>query len=208
VRGDELAEQDETFQVQLANPVGAVLDDDLAVVTIFDDDALPSASISDSHLCESSGSRMPFLVRLSAPAGYTITLEFSTSDGTASTADYTPNAGALTIPAGSTRSKVRVDVLDDNILEDDETLTVALSAPQGVSLSRDLATGTILDDEGLGAPGDTNGDCSFDASDLSRTIRKLTDPPFVVPGNADCNGNGLISTPDLTCILRARVFGR
>ncbi|MBX3740392.1 MAG: DNRLRE domain-containing protein [Akkermansiaceae bacterium] len=49
--------------------------------------------------------------------------------------DYTTPAGVVTIPAGATSAVITIDVLEDQLLEADETVTVTLAAGGGYSLS-------------------------------------------------------------------------
>ena len=88
VHNDELDEPDEQFTVTLSNPVHAVLAGGGATVsatgTIADDDALPVLSIEDSSLTEGSGDgSMRFTVRLEPASARTVTVDYATSDGTA-----------------------------------------------------------------------------------------------------------------------------
>ena len=58
----------------------------------------------------------------------------------------------LIIPAGSTSSLYSVDIINDMIHEDDETfdITITLMATcLSISVDRNVATVTILDDEGM-----------------------------------------------------------
>ena len=52
VEGDTLDEFDETFSVDLANPVGVAVADGSGVGTIVDDDAAPLVSIDDVSVTE------------------------------------------------------------------------------------------------------------------------------------------------------------
>ena len=135
VHNDELDEPVEQFTVTLSNPVHAVLAGGGATVsatgTIADDDALPVLSIEDSSLTEGSGDgSMRFTVRLEPASARTVTVDYATSDGTATASvDYTPVTGTLTFGAGSTTRTIAVPIADDQSGEDTETFTVTLSSP-------------------------------------------------------------------------------
>ena len=89
--------------------------------TITDDDATPSLSIADVSGNETAGNRQ-FTVTLSAAAGRDVTVNYATSDGTATAAaDYTATSGTLTIAAGATTATFNVGVLADSIDEANET---------------------------------------------------------------------------------------
>ena len=90
--------------------VGATRD---ASVNIADDDDPPSLSVSSSPGDEeSTGGGMPrpvsFTIGLSEPSGFTITVDYESSDGTAmAPADYTAATGTITIPPYSSTKTVR-----------------------------------------------------------------------------------------------------
>ena len=78
-----------------------------------------------------------------APSG-TVTVDYATSDGTATAgSDYTATSGTLTFAPGEREKTVSVPVLDDAHDEGSETLTLTLSNPSGAYLEDRTATGTI-----------------------------------------------------------------
>jgi hypothetical protein len=146
ILGDTTAENDETFELNLSNPVGKTIDDAQGIGTIGEDDA-PAASISDATLAEGGGS-MTFDVSLDATAPYDSILSYSTSGGTATAgSDYASVTGVSTIASGLTDATITVPILDDATYEGDETFTVSLGIVSGVSLLDNQATGTILEDD-------------------------------------------------------------
>ena len=83
---------------------------------------------------------------LSRASSADVTVDYATSDGTATAgADYTSTSGTLTFAASETAKTVSVPVLDDATDEDDEafTLTLTNASGGGVSLQDGTATGTI-----------------------------------------------------------------
>ena len=151
VHDDSLDEDDELFTVTLRNPAHAVLTGGGAEVTatgrIEDDDPLPGLSIEHGNVSEGEGT-MPFTVTLAPASGRTVTVQYATADAGAEAAtDYTAVTGALTFEAGATTHTISVPVVDDEIAEQDEQFTVALSSPVGASLAVATATGTIDNDD-------------------------------------------------------------
>ena len=63
--------------------------------------------------------------------------------------DYTEVSGTLSIPAGSRRASIEVAVLDDEIDDDGETLTLTLSDAVGAFIEDGVATGTIRNTDAL-----------------------------------------------------------
>ena len=89
-----------------------------------------------------------FTATLSAPLTQTVTVNYATSDGTATApSDYTATSGTLTFSPGITTQTVTVPVIGDTSLESDETFTVTLSSPNGAALGTAQGIGTILNDD-------------------------------------------------------------
>src|SRR5690606_8518705 len=95
-----------------------------------------------------------FTVTLSHPVDIDVTVDYATSDGTATIldGDYAAASGTLTFPAGTTTAQtVDVVVVDDGEVEADEVFNLvlsALSAPsRDVELGTATATGTILNED-------------------------------------------------------------
>src|SRR5262249_50512173 len=138
------------------NPVGATLARAQGTGTIIDDDSPVSLSIADYSANEgnSGTSAFTFVVNLSGPSGNTVTVNYSTSDGTATTggSDYQATSGALPFSTGQMSKTITVLVNGDTVSEANETFYVTLSGASGASISRAQATGTIINDDGVPAP--------------------------------------------------------
>ncbi len=80
-----------------------------------------------------------------------VSVDYETADGTAVTGeDYTAVSGILTFTAGMTQVNILVPILDDQLVEGDETFTVTLSDPVHATLgSTTEATVWIVDDDSL-----------------------------------------------------------
>ncbi|RYX81766.1 hypothetical protein EON83_22645 [bacterium] len=91
---------------------------------------------------------MSFNISLSEPAKQTITVNFTTVDGTATAgSDYVARSGTLTFKAGSIISEVRITLIPDRIVEANETFSVVLSNPTGATLYVATGKGTIVNDD-------------------------------------------------------------
>ena len=104
----------------------------------------PGLTVADAEVEEAANAVLAFAVTLSrAPSG-TVTVDYATSDGTATAgSDYTSTSGRLTFAAGETEKTVSVPVLDDAHDEGSETLTLTLSNASGAHIEDGSATGTI-----------------------------------------------------------------
>ncbi len=153
---DTLNEANETFNVTLSGATGGatVGAQASAVVTITDDDAVPSIAItSPSPLPEgnSGTTSFTFNVNLSAASGQTVTVHYSTADGTATApSDYTaiPDT-VLTFTPGQTNKQITVLVNGDTNVEPDENFFVNLSMPVNATISNAQGTGTIQNDDAV-----------------------------------------------------------
>ena len=155
IASDTLDEDDETFTVTLGTPTNAALHATATktVVTITDDDDAPSLSISSPSVTEGASgddTEMSFRVTLSAASGKKVTVNYADAgSGTATSGtDYeTITAGTHTFRAGQTWSDIIVNVTDDALDEDDETVKVTLSDASNATISTATGTGTITDDD-------------------------------------------------------------
>ena len=110
----------------------------------------PSLSVADARVEEAASATLDFAVRLSRAATETVTVDYATSDGTATAgSDYSQASGTLTFAVGETAKTVSVTVLDDSHDEGEETLRLTLSNVSGgnVWLKDATATGTIENDD-------------------------------------------------------------
>jgi hypothetical protein len=150
-------EPNETFKVKLLEPTGgAVLGTPSeATVTITDNDPSPTVQFAAtaSSGVEASGAAA-FDVVLSAPALQTVTVDFTTVDGTAKSSadDYRSFSGTLTFDPGETKRTLLVQVTADDVKEPNETFSMVLSKPTGgpVLGAKARHTCTILNDDPSG----------------------------------------------------------
>ena len=130
MQGDILDEFDETFTVDLLNPVNAPIADDQGLGTITDDDAAPGVSVNDISIPEGDvgSTTATFTVALGAPSALPVTVDVTTQDGTATAPDdYDALATSLLFAPGDTSKTVDVTVHGDTTKEGNETFTLQLS---------------------------------------------------------------------------------
>ena len=147
--GDTLPEANETFALNLANPVGASLGNSQARGRIDNDD-LPTLSISDATVVEgNSGSiTASFRLTLSAPSPTPVTFDVSTQDGSATAGtDYLARNQSRMIDPGRTSAVFEVTVNSDTAVETNETFTVILSNAAGATIADGSGLGTISNDD-------------------------------------------------------------
>ena len=150
IASDALDEDDETFTVTLSAPTGANIGDGQALGTILDDDPLPTLDLNDCGVAEGNGAPAVcgFLLKLSPVSGRAVTVNYATSNGTATAgSDYLPLSGLLTIPPGFTMPGVGINVQGDTTIELDETFNFTLSNVTNATLADPAGIGTIVDDD-------------------------------------------------------------
>ena len=122
---------DETVTITLSNPNNVTVNDGVGELTIADDDLAPTLSIADKTIADETGVSSDIVVTLASPSEQTITVDFATSDGTATaTNDYVASSGTLTFNSGETTKNIPITMVQDAIDELDETFTVTLSILQ------------------------------------------------------------------------------
>jgi len=151
IANDALAEDDETFTLNLANATGGIaIADAQGVGTIVNDDLDPTVSVGNASVVEGDigTTTLSLPVTLSGPSGREVDVDYATSDGTATAgSDYTATSGTLVFAAGETSKQIDVTVTGDLWVESNETLSVTLSSPFNADLGTSVATGTITNDD-------------------------------------------------------------
>ncbi|WP_299567072.1 Calx-beta domain-containing protein [uncultured Sulfitobacter sp.] len=165
VSGDVVAEQTETFALNLSAPANIALSTDglSGVATVLDNDTDDGPVISFARaddVMESYSGSLRYVVSLSEASSEPVTVEYTTSLGSAQESDLdygvtsTRNNGTLTFAPGETSASVYIGIGNDSIDERDESVFLTLSEPTGGVLAGGEARLTtaafILDDDGLG----------------------------------------------------------
>ncbi len=150
VTGDALIEPTETFTVTLAHPSNpaVVLSRATATGTITNDD-FAMVSVSDRTVSESAGT-ISFTATLSEPVPFASSVAYTVANGTASRpGDYTVTSpsGTLNFPAGSTTAFISFSIVNDTVVEPDETFTLQLSNASNLNLGTSSAIITIQDND-------------------------------------------------------------
>ncbi len=174
ITGDVVVEADETFAFTLSAPVNATLGQAQATGTIVDDD-VPSISIADALATEGDGgtTNAVFVVSLSVPAFHTVTVPFTTTDGTAlAPQDYTATSGVVTFPAGTTTRDINVPVVGDSRHELSKNFAVILGSPVNAVVQDGSATGVIADNDPI--PAVTIDDLSTTEGDSGSLVASVT----------------------------------
>ncbi len=165
VTGDTANEANETVVVTLSNPsAGTAIATASGTGTITDNDT-PSFSVNSPSVAEgdSSTTNLVFTVTLSPAPAAQATVNYASSDGTATAGtDYTAVSGTLTFSAGDTSKTITIVVTGDTAYEANETVVITLSsASTGTNIATATGTGTITNDDpglSINSPSVTEGD--------------------------------------------------
>ncbi|HSO22748.1 MAG TPA: Calx-beta domain-containing protein, partial [Chondromyces sp.] len=150
---DELVESDESFLVRLVSANGGVLvgPPSHSEIVIIDNEPPAVGFRAPSYSVLERAGQAVVTVELNKPVAGDVQVDFAVAAGTASAGqDFEPASGTLTIPAGGTTGTFAVAIVDDALVEDDETVLLTLSNASGAALgSTATATLTIRDDDGV-----------------------------------------------------------
>jgi len=153
---DDLFENgDETFNLTLSGPTGTAIltSPSTSTFTISDLDFKPFVFVTESASTIAEGDSgtqsVAFDVRLSNPTVQVVTIDYATTNGTATAgSDYVASSGTITIPAGSRFVTVNVLVNGDTDVESSENFTFTLSNAANVSFIQHPFTDvTIFNDD-------------------------------------------------------------
>ena len=178
---DDLVEADEDFTVVVT--AAATITNDTATVTITDTDIGVSVVAAPSGDEDTTLLEVTVVLTEAAAVETTVTVTPSAEGGDTATetSDFAVDPIVITIAAGELTGSGSIDLVDDALIEGDETFTVTLSAPTGgIVLDGTISTtATIVDDDVPSQVGFQAATFSTDEdSDASLTL-VFSPPPSV-----------------------------
>ena len=212
VNGDTGVELDETFEVVLSSPQGAVIQKDRATGIIEDDDSL-YLSIADAATTEGNNglTNLVFTITFNLTATEDITVNYKTTNGTAKEGeDFVKKIGTATIPIGQDDVTVTISIKGDTDVERDEEFYVVLENAQGSKIRKARGTGKIINDDfaylsiadATTEEGDTNtNDLLFTVTSSTTSDENITVSYRTTNGTA-LAGEDFITTTGTTTILQ------
>ncbi|MDY6805661.1 MAG: Calx-beta domain-containing protein, partial [Cyanobacteriota bacterium] len=150
VVGDRAYEADEQFFVLLSDATNATIADDVGLGLIENNDKNVSVSIDDVTIKEGNAGQKQaqFVVSLDEASGQTIKVDYRTADSTAiAGSDYRAKTGTLTFQPGQKTKRIRVPVLGDRQIENDEFFWVNINNPSNVEIERQWGLATIQNND-------------------------------------------------------------
>ena len=205
---DTLNEGDEIFYVNLSSANNASIADNQASVTITEDDGAPTLSVADSTTTDESAAAITTTVTMSGASASTITVNWATSDSTATAAsDYNTAGGTLIFNPGETSKTISVNVLADNVPEGTETLNISLSnVSSGATIADGSAVITITDDDGDPTISVGAASVSESTSSVSIPVELSFPTPLAVTVNYATSDGTAIAGSDYTTTTGTLTF--
>jgi uncharacterized protein len=150
VNGDRIWEDDETLTLRLSSAVNATIVRGDGVGTILNDDPLPTVRISNVFVREGNSgmTAVSFKVSLSDPSSRTVTVAYTTADGTAQAgSDYVAATGTLTFVPGAVAQTVVVNVKGDTLIEPNEYFFLQATGATNAAIGYGRGIAIILNDD-------------------------------------------------------------
>lgn len=119
-----------------------------------------------------------FTVTLSAASASEVTVDFSTTPGTATAEDFASLSGKLTFAPGETSKTVAIAIKADSTAEADETFSLLLSSPSGATILDGTGTAIILNDDGTPSTGGSTGGSTGTGLDASFAVTNAWNSGF------------------------------
>lgn len=199
IQQDDLVELNETFSIRLI-AISNVVAGASGQITIGDDEfATVSFAQANYSAIESNGAAA-ITVRLSAPSGRTVSVQYAATNGTATAdLDYTPVTGQLNFPPGVTNQTFVIPLIDESLDEFPETVELKLFGPVNALLSpTSTSTLTILDDDKPVVFFSQAVYPVYESNGVSLlTVSVRLSKPYDAPVFVECAVQGISATPAL-----------
>jgi Ca2+-binding RTX toxin-like protein len=156
---DSLVEANEAFNLLLSGGTNITIADGTGVGTIVSDDVAapppapaPTVAVNDVTANEANGT-LVFTLTRSGDLSASSSVSYATADGTATAgSDYTAVTGTATFAAGQATTTVSVALLNDVLVENNETFSLLLSGGSNISVADGTGLGTIVSDDVVPPP--------------------------------------------------------
>jgi len=200
---DPTDEDNETLALTLIPQLGVVAapNEYTRVHTIVDDDPPPTIGFTSTTSSASEGSTTKTIeVRLALASEKPITINYAASGGNAGPTDFTLTAGTLSFPPGTVTQEISVTIVNDELDELDETVSVSLSGGTNVTLPPGAAPHllTITDDDNPPTLAFQQGASTVSEATATHPITVELSAPSALPVQFSLSRTGTSSVADLT----------
>ncbi len=149
VLGDALVEGDEIVDITITGATGALPFEPLTLPAVIMDDDLPVLSLGADPVVNEADGTVTFELLLDQVAVNPVSVEWTLLGGSAGAGtDYVDDFGTAAFAPGMQSTLVTVSIVDDAVVEFDETFTLELGAVAGAVPSVTTSmTATVFDDD-------------------------------------------------------------
>ncbi len=216
---DSLLEDSETVVLTLTGTddpdvsVDTSLTANTATVNIADDDTASVAIVANDVTAAEPGNDGQFTVTISDASDKDTVVNYVVTGTADSGTDFTTLPGSITIEAGQTSATIDINVIDDSLLEDNETVVLTLTGTDDVDVSVDTTPGSntatvnIADDDTASVSIIANDPDAAEPSDdgqftvsISQISDKDTVVNYAITGTAE-NGSDFTTLSGSVTIL-------
>lgn len=154
IKDDGVDEVDETITLTLSKPEDALLGAATThTITIVDDDTTEVSFNPVSGVQREDGQPLTLQIVLSTPSSRAIEVPLILGGTATPGSDYRPPVNPVIIPAGETKADILLELIDDKLIENDETATLTMGTPKNAKKgTQDVYILTIHDDDILACP--------------------------------------------------------
>jgi glucose/arabinose dehydrogenase len=160
IMNDTIVEGNETVIITLSNPTGGATlgNQTTGVLTILDDDvASQPGSLrlsSGAYSVNENGGTLTITVTRTGGSSGAVSVNYATANGTATAgSDYVATNGTLHFANGETSKTFTIAVIDDSVVEGNETFQLSLTSPTGGATLASPSTATVTITDNDTAPG-------------------------------------------------------
>ena len=158
INNDALIEFDETLNLTLSNPTGGATlgTQSTAFLEIISDDIPQPGQLQFSaatYSVNETGGTATITVTRTGGSNVPVSVHYATGGGTAAAgSDYTATSGDLSFGIGEVSKTFTIPIIDDTLVESDETINLTLSSPTGGATlgSQSTAVLTIISEDTTG----------------------------------------------------------
>lgn len=145
-----VAERNETFNLSLSNPAGAVLGTNDRSSVLIRDDEPGQFRFQDTAnaTTEGDGSAVITVIRLGSNAASASVSYLATNNSALLGSDYLASAGVLSFSPGQDARTFSVPIVNDSVAEFNENVRLSLSAPLGAVLGSPASVNLLINDDG------------------------------------------------------------
>jgi hypothetical protein len=197
---DSEIEPDETVVLDLGAPTNATLGATTTYTeTITDDDSGVTVSFGAAGGSAAEGvATRTVTVTLSGPLPFPVTVPYTVSGTATSPDDYSiAPPSPLTFAPGETNKTITITVVDDTLVEADETVVLTLGTPTNAGLGATTTyTETIVDDEPTPTVAFATAAGSAPEGVATRTVTVVLSGPSTLPITVPYSVSGTATSPE------------